>query len=82
MFRSPLKTHNYLAKGECEENLYNNLLNTEIDIVLQTDTHLCIGEAKSSQKLDATSTHVLMHQLIRQYVMARILVRTYGQQKR
>ena len=69
-----LKTHNYLAESKYKKKLYNNLLNTEIDIVLQTDTHLCIGEAKSSQNLDAKSRHVLVHQLIRQYVMARILV--------
>ena len=76
-----LEPHNYLAKGEYKKELYNNLLNTEIDIVLQTDTHLCIGEAKSSQNLDAKSKYVLVHQLIRQYVMARIIVELTGSKK-
>lgn len=73
-----LKAHNYLAEDECKEKLYNNLRNTEVDIVLQTATHLCIGEAKLTQRFGANSTHVLVHQLIRQYVMAKILVELTG----
>ena len=73
-FRS-LKDHNYvIADDECKTKLYHNLINTEVDVVLQTDKHLCIGEAKCSQRLAADSRHILVHQLIRQYVMARILV--------
>ena len=77
----PLRTHNYRAADKYKEKLYHNLLNTEVDIVLQTDTHLCIGEAKSSQKFSADSRHVLVHQLIRQYVMARILIELTGSKK-
>ena len=78
----PLRAHNYLAEDECKEKLYKNLLNTEIDIVLQTSTHLCIGEAKVSQRFDTKSKYVLVHQLIRQYVMAKILVKLIGSNKK
>ena len=54
--------------------LHNNLRNTEIDIVLDTPTHLFIGEAKHESKLRGDGKLVLVHQLIRQYVMASILV--------
>lgn len=56
------------------DDLYKNLLNTEIDIVLQTPNHLFIGEAKHESGLGADGKLILVHQLIRQYVMARILV--------
>ena len=55
------------------QNLFNNLLNTEIDIVLDSPKHLFIGEAKHEMGFGADSKLVLVHQLIRQYVMARIL---------
>ncbi len=54
--------------------LGSNLYETEVDIVLGTPSHLFIGEAKVESKLDAKSQYVLVHQLIREYVMARILV--------
>lgn len=57
-----------------KEKLFNNLRNTEIDIVLQTPNYLFIGEAKDESTFDAKSEYVLVHQLIRQYVMATILV--------
>lgn len=58
--------------------LRNNLVNTEIDIVLESKTHLFIGEAKHESRFGADGNLVLVHQLIRQYVMARILVELQG----
>ena len=52
----------------------NNLANTEIDIVLETPQCLFIGEAKAEATLDGSGNLVLVHQLIRQYVMAWILI--------
>ena len=54
--------------------LGNNLVGTEIDVVLETPDHLFIGEAKHATSLRGESSYVLVHQLIRQYVMAKILV--------
>ncbi len=54
--------------------LGNNLVNTEIDVVLETPTHLLIGEAKHKARLGTDGDDVLVHQLIRQYVMAWMLV--------
>lgn len=55
------------------KRLAKNILNTEIDIVLETRRHLFIGEAKDESQLGRNGKYVLMHQLIRQYVTARIL---------
>jgi len=55
-------------------NLANNLANTEIDVVLETPNHLFIGEAKHEMSFGANGDLVLVHQLIRQYVMAKILI--------
>lgn len=60
------------------KRLVSNLLNTEVDIVLESPSHLFIGEAKHLSDLGADSRHVLTHQLVRQYVMARILVELRG----
>ena len=54
--------------------LFSNIFHTEIDVVLQTPNHLYIGEAKHEETFDANGKYVLVHQLIRQYVTARILV--------
>lgn len=62
-----------------KEKLYNNLLNTEVDTVLSTPTHLLIGEAKYKSTFGTSSNAVLVHQLLRQYVMARILTNMPGQ---
>ena len=67
------KNYNVSTEGG-EESLYNNLVNTEIDIVLETPKHLFIGEAKHEMTFGANGSLVLVHQLIRQYVMAKILV--------
>ena len=72
---SKLKGHNYnLATKNSRSDLYNNLRNSEIDIVLESPMNLFIGEAKDESELDADPSYVLVHQLIRQYVMATILV--------
>ena len=58
--------------------LKSNLLHTEIDIVVETPDHLLIGEAKDESSLNSSSTYVLVHQLVRQYVMAKMLVKLSG----
>ena len=75
-----LKEHNY--DNSETEGLYRNLYNTEIDIVLESQHALFIGEAKGEMSLGADSKLVLVHQLIRQYVMANILVDLIGTPKR
>ena len=72
-FGSVSHTQNYYVEGY-EKKLYSNLLNTEIDIVLETPEYLFIGEAKSEVDFGADGNLVLVHQLIRQYVMATLLV--------
>lgn len=61
--------------------LANNLRNTEIDIVLESQHHLFIGEAKREAKFGDNAS-VLKHQLVRQYVMARILLDLVGKKKK
>ena len=72
--------HNYdlsdVPDEDRKEKLFSNLFNTEIDIVLETPRHLFIGEAKHETGFNnANGQYVLVHQLIRQYVMANILVK-------
>ena len=67
-----LKCHNYNV-GEVEK-LATNFRNTEFDIVLETSKHLLIGEAKDESSFGTDGGLVLVHQLIRQYVTAQILV--------
>ena len=75
--------HNYtLSKAEAKRELYNNLRYTEIDIVMETQNHLFIGEAKDESKFGADPSDVLVHQLIREYVTAHILVDIKGRQKK
>ena len=75
-----LQPHNYDTSNT--EGIYCNLYNTEIDIVLESRHALFIGEAKGEMSLGADSRLVLVHQLIRQYVMAKILVDLTGNPKR
>ena len=79
-----LEDRNYKVSEENgnAQKLFNNLLNTEIDIVLETPNHLFIGEAKHEMGFGADSKLVLVHQLIRQYVMARILAEICETNKR
>ena len=74
-YRFPeLKDKNYdVSKAEYQSTLYSNLTGTEIDIVLETSDYLFIGEAKDESTLTGRGKYVLVHQLIRQYVMARTL---------
>lgn len=61
--------------------LASNLLHTEIDIVLESQRHLFIGEAKDESNFGADGRNVLVHQLVRQYVMAAILLDLKGSKK-
>ena len=70
-----LRPENYDVSTEDRKgNLVNNLSNTEIDVVLETPNHLFIGEVKHEMSFGANGKLVLVHQLIRQYVMATIFV--------
>ena len=74
-----LKDGNYDVSGEDGvEKLRNNVCNTEIDIVIETPNTLFIGEAKGESRLGADGKLVLVHQLIRQYVTAKILIDFLG----
>ena len=80
---SELQPHNYdvSTRGRKDE-LYSNLRGTEIDIVLETSEYLFIGEAKDESGFGANGKYALVHQLIREYVMARILVDIKGEEKK
>ena len=67
-----------LSSEEHRPKLVTNLINTEIDIVLETPRRLYIGEAKSESSFHASGKLVLVHQLVRQYVMAKVLVDILG----
>ena len=72
---APLKDGNYEADSQKHKRaLYSNLRNTEIDVVIEAPGHLFIGEAKHESILRGNGRNVLVHQLVRQYMMARILV--------
>ena len=69
------KCWNYdVSKDDRVRKLGSNRVGTEIDVVLETQTRLYIGEAKHQSNLGGNEKYVLVHQLIRQYVMAEILV--------
>ena len=71
-----LEDCNYRVEGEnSERKLYDNLRNTEIDVVVETPEYLFIGEAKDESDFGANANLILVHQLIRQYVMATVLVK-------
>ena len=70
------------TKTLSSEALKSNLRSTEIDIVLETPSHLFIGEAKDVSRLDAKSSYVLVHQLIRQYVLAKMLLKILGEHRK
>lgn len=77
-FFGPLKKlhNNYrISTGDIKQTntLFSNLFHTEIDIILETPTNLFIGEAKHQSSFRGNGDRVLVHQLIREYVMARIL---------
>lgn len=74
--KDTITTRNYnVSTANWKDRLWTNLNNTEIDIIVKTSKHLFIGEAKhETTGFDADKERFLMHQLIREYVMARILV--------
>ena len=75
----PLRDDNYdICSDSLTTRLVNNLANTEIDIVLESPRRLYIGEAKYKSGFHADGRLVLVHQLIRQYVMAKVLVDVVG----
>ena len=66
---------NYCADThEGVKGLRSNVLNTEIDVVLETPRHIFIGEVKEESELGRDVKYVLVHQLIRQYVTTNILL--------
>ncbi|TLX46073.1 hypothetical protein C1E24_14990 [Pseudoalteromonas phenolica] len=69
---------NYIVNDVSEQRFINNLYFTEFDLVIQTGNYLLIGEFKDTQTFGANSKHVLVHQLIRQYVSANILLGLEG----
>lgn len=69
-----LKDQNYIASKDTARAFRNNLINTEVDIVISTQNHLFIGEAKLESTFGADGRYILVHQLIRQYVMASMLL--------
>ena len=81
-FRS-LRPGNYdITVGDATSNLISNLVNTEIDIVLVSPRRLYVGEAKHEMSFGADGKLVLVHQLIRQYVMASVLIDRLGCEKK
>ena len=70
-----LRDGNYEATSDVQkEKLVTNLFHTEIDIVLESPGHLYVGEAKCESDFNTKGDRVLVHQLIRQYVMAKVLL--------
>ena len=77
-----LEGSHYISNGErAESRLTNNLLGTEVDVVLETPKHLFIGEVKHESTFGADGKLVLVHQLVRQYVTATILLQIAGERK-
>jgi len=77
-----LKDCNYdMSSKRRRDKLGSNIYHTEIDIVLESPNGLFIGEAKHFEDFGADGKQILVHQLIRQYVMARILLDRLGYQK-
>ncbi|KHT04330.1 hypothetical protein [Pectobacterium brasiliense] len=73
------KTVNYsLERKDAPLGLFQNIRHTEIDIVIETRNKLYIGEVKDSQTFGAHGGLFLPHQLLRQYVMARMLIDELG----
>ena len=72
-----LEDENYaIKKDEYNKTFVNNILNTEIDIVIQSKCCLYLGEAKKECAFSADSRNVLVHQLVRQRVLGTLLLNT------
>ena len=76
-----LKEDHYVSTPETASRLTNSLLGTEVDVVLETPKYLFIGEVKHESTFGADGKLVLVHQLIRQYVTATILLQLCGEHK-
>jgi len=76
-----LKEDHYTSTSETASRLTNSLLGTEVDVVLESPNHLFIGEVKHESTFGADGKLVLVHQLIRQYVTATILLQLAGEHK-
>ena len=72
--QTPADKNYRISEERWEKELISNLRGTEIDVVLESSDHLFIGEMKHESRLGGNGDLILVHQLIRQYVMARILV--------
>ena len=70
------------SEDESKRKLFHNLHGTEMDIVLDTPSYLFVGEAKDESGLGTNGNLILVHQLIRQYVTARVLLRFAGNSKK
>ena len=81
-FRELQKGNYDVSTEDGPSKLASNLRNTEIDIVLESPTHLFMGEAKHLSTFGASGRDVLTHQLIRQYVMAKILLKLPGNKEK
>ena len=78
-----LEPENCLADTEDQrKKLLSNLLQTEIDIVAESKTRLYIGDAKIEMNLGPNRELIFVHQLLRQYVIAKILLEILGCCKR
>lgn len=78
-----LTAAHYESTGDdAASKLTNNLLGTEIDVVLESPDHLFIGEVKHEWTFGADGRLVLVHQLVRQFVAATILMRLVGDDKK
>lgn len=76
-----LQDFNYdISSDDQRERLLNNLLNTEIDVVVESPGRLYIGEAKYKSGFHANGKLVLVHQLVRQYVTASVLADVTGRE--
>ena len=78
---TPQEWNYRLVVADKHDKFFNNLWHTEIDVVLESPEHLFIGEAKHESDFGNDGKHVLVHQLIRQYVTATILLDLIGKNK-
>ncbi|WP_413701091.1 hypothetical protein ACLKMH_04955 [Psychromonas sp. KJ10-10] len=69
---------NYQINETSKGVFINNLFSTEIDLVIKAGKYILIGEFKDTQSFNAKSDYVLVHQLVRQYVMSRVLMDLIG----
>ena len=66
--------YNYEINNAMATKLFHNIRGTEIDIVIETKAAIYIGEVKDTQAFGAKGDAALPHQLLRQYIMVKILL--------